>query len=86
LWRDADGRIFAYTDREYFLYHFPGMLETYMTDLKKNLGYQKETSLVFGIDYYHYVDGGHMLGVILYLIIMDTINIHTIMHIIITDI
>jgi hypothetical protein len=56
LWRDADGRIFAYTDREYFLYHFPGMLETYMTDLKKGLGYQKETSLVIGLDYYHYGD------------------------------
>ena len=56
LWRDADGTIFAYTDREYFLYHFPGMLETYMTDLKKNLGYQRETSLVIGIDYYHYSD------------------------------
>ena len=26
LWRDEDGRIFAYTDREYFLYHFPRML------------------------------------------------------------
>ena len=56
LWRDADGNIFAYTDREYFLYHFPGMLETYIDDLKKGLGYQKETSLVIGIDYYHYAE------------------------------
>ena len=54
LWRDVDGTIFAYTDREYFLYHFPGMLETYIDDLKKGLGYQRETSLVIGLDYYHY--------------------------------
>ena len=56
LWRDENGKIFAYTDREYFIYHFPGMLETYVDDLKKNLGYQRETSLVFGLDYYHYSD------------------------------
>ena len=54
LWRDANGRIFAYTDREYFLYHFPGMLEQYINGVKKNLGYQRETSLVLGVDWYHY--------------------------------
>jgi len=54
LWRDVDGRIFAYTDREYFLYHFPGMLESYIDDKKKGLGYQSETSLVLGLDFYHY--------------------------------
>jgi len=54
LWRDADGRIFAYTDREYFIYHFPRMLEKYIGGVKKDLGYQKETSLVLGADYYHY--------------------------------
>jgi len=56
LWRDENGKIFAYTDREYFLYHFPGMLETYIDDLKKELGYQSETSLVLGIDFYHYAE------------------------------
>ena len=56
LWRDADGNIFAYTDREFFLYHFPDLLEDYIDGVKKDLGYQKETSLVFGIDYYHYGD------------------------------
>ena len=54
LWRDAEGRIFAYTDREYFLYHFPEMLENYIDRVKKNLGYQRETSLVVGLDFYHY--------------------------------
>ncbi len=56
LWRDENGKIFAYTDREYFLYHFPGMLENYMDRLKKDIGFQRETSLVIGLDYYHYSD------------------------------
>ena len=56
LWRDDDGRIFAYTDREYFIYHFPGMLENYIEDVKKNLGNQNETSLVIGVDFYHYAE------------------------------
>ena len=54
LWRGADGRIFAYTDREYFIYHFTKMLETYIGGIKKDLGYQGETSIVLGIDWYHY--------------------------------
>tara|TARA_R110001592_G_scaffold121156_1_gene326412 strand:+ start:37 stop:1329 length:1293 start_codon:yes stop_codon:yes gene_type:complete len=56
LWRDEQGKIFAYTDREYFLYHFPNMLENYIGDKKKSLGYQSETSLVLGVDWYHYAD------------------------------
>jgi len=56
LWRGADGRIFAYTDREYFIYHFPRMLEKYIGGVKKDLGYQGETSIVIGIDWYHYTD------------------------------
>ena len=35
LWRDENGKIFAYTDREYFLYHFPGMLENYINTVKR---------------------------------------------------
>ena len=54
LWRDENGRIFAYTDREYFLYHFPSMLEEYIDERKRILGNQNETSLVIGIDFYHY--------------------------------
>ena len=54
LWRGVDCRIFAYTDREYFIYHFPKMLETYIGGIKKDLGYQGETSIVLGIDWYHY--------------------------------
>ena len=54
LWRDENGKIFAYTDREYFLYHFPGMLEEYIDGKKKDLGFQRETSIVLGADFYHY--------------------------------
>ena len=56
LWRDQDGKIFAYTDREYFLYHFPEMLEMYIDGVKKDLGFMKETSLVLGLDFYHHSD------------------------------
>ena len=56
MWLNPDGEIVAWTDREFFLYYFPGMLEDYMNDLKKDLGYQRETSLVIGADYYHYGD------------------------------
>jgi hypothetical protein len=54
LWRDEAGNIFAYTDREYFIYHFPGMLEEYIGSKKRALGNQNETSLVLGVDFYHY--------------------------------
>ena len=54
LWRDENGRIFAYTDREYFIYHFPRMLEKYIGGVKQEIGYQSETSLVIGLDFYHY--------------------------------
>ena len=60
LWRHPDGKIFAYTDREFFIYHFPRMLENYVGDIKKNLGYQSETSLVLGVDFYHYTDSWWM--------------------------
>ena len=62
MWRDADGKLFAYTDREYFLYHFPSMLEEYIGEKKKALGNQNETSLVIGVDYYHYGDNWWLHG------------------------
>ena len=56
MWENPDGEIVAWTDREFFLYYFPGMLEEYMDRLVKDLGYQRETSLIIGVDYYHYGD------------------------------
>jgi hypothetical protein len=54
MWQDADGNIQAWTDREFFQYHFPDLLESYIDGLKKEFGYQRETSLVLGLDFYHY--------------------------------
>ncbi len=56
MWLNPDGEIVAWSDREFFLYHFPGMLEEYIDGVKNDLGYQRETSLVLGADYYHYGD------------------------------
>ena len=71
---EIDGRIFAYTDREYFIY--PQMLERYIDGKKKDLGYQGETSIVIGIDWYHYTeawwlhDWGNWLSIIMVILIM----------------
>ncbi len=84
MWRDADGRIFAYTDREYFIYHFPRMLEGYIQDKKQNLGYQSETSLILGLDFITMMRiGGYILGVIGYLCTMDILIMLIIMRLII---
>ena len=56
MWETSGGEIIAWTDREFFLYYFPGMLEDYIDGVKRDLGYQRETSLVIGADYYHYGD------------------------------
>ena len=61
-WRDEEGNIFAYTDREYFLYHFPRMLEKYIGRLKKDLGYQKETSFILIPEVQHNLGGQTQLG------------------------
>jgi len=53
-WADENGNVLAQTDREFFLYHFPALLEEYMDDLKSDLGHQRETSIVIGADFYHY--------------------------------
>ena len=55
-WWDEDNNLEAYTDREFFLYHFPELLEEYMGGIIKDLGNQKETSLVIGLDLYHHSD------------------------------
>ena len=54
FWLDENGVMQAWSDREFFLYFFPGMLDNYIEGVKRDLGYQRETSLVIGIDYYHY--------------------------------
>tara|TARA_B100000315_G_C14581939_1_gene590928 strand:+ start:1863 stop:3167 length:1305 start_codon:yes stop_codon:yes gene_type:complete len=56
FWETADGEIMAWSDREFFLYHFPALLDGYIEDFKNGLGYQRETSIVIGMDMYHYAD------------------------------
>jgi len=56
FWQNEDGEIMAWTDREFFLYYFPDLLGGYIEGLKNDLGYQRETSIVLGIDMYHYAD------------------------------
>jgi len=56
FWLDESGEVKAWTDREFFQYHFPKLLEDYIDGLKRDLGYQRETSIVLGLDYYHYSD------------------------------
>jgi len=64
FWLDESGEVKAWTDREFFVYHFPQLLENYIDGVKKDLGYQKETSVVVGVDFYHYTDSWwlHMWG------------------------
>jgi hypothetical protein len=62
FWENPDGEIIAWTDREFFVYYFPGMLESYMEGVIKGLGYQRETSLILGIDYYHYAENWWLHG------------------------
>ena len=42
FWLDENGEIAAWTDREFFLYYFPGLLNEYVDDLKKDLGMDKK--------------------------------------------
>ena len=64
FWEDENGVVVAQTDREFFLYHFPALLEEYIGGLKKDLGHQRETSLAIGLDLYHYTQNWwiHMWG------------------------
>jgi hypothetical protein len=55
-WFDADGELMAMTDREFYQYHFPGLLEKWFNQQVKDLGNQREISVSLGIDYYKYTD------------------------------
>ncbi len=55
-WFDADGELMAMTDREFYQYHFPDLLETWFDDQLKGLGSQREVSLSLGLDWYQYTE------------------------------
>ena len=55
-WFDADGNVMAYTDREFYTYHFPGMLESWFDEQLRGLGNQREVSVSLGLDWYQYTE------------------------------
>ena len=44
------------SDREFYQYHFPELLENWFEDKTKALGNQREISLSLGLDYYKYTE------------------------------
>ena len=55
-WFDADGNLMAMSDREFYQYHFPRLLEQWFDDQLKRLGSQREVSISLGIDWYQYTE------------------------------
>jgi hypothetical protein len=55
-WFDANGNLMAMSDREFYQYHFPGLLETWFDKQLKGLGNQREISVSLGIDWYQYTE------------------------------
>ena len=55
-WFDADGNVLTHTDREFYTYHFPGMLESWFSKQLKGLGTQRELSVSVGLDWYQYTE------------------------------
>jgi len=55
-WFDADGNLMAMSDREFYQYHFPRLLEQWFDDQLKGLGSQSEVSVSLGLDWYQYTE------------------------------
>ena len=55
-WFDADGSLMAMTDREFYQYHFPSLLEKWFDKQLKGLGNQREISVSLGLDWYQYTE------------------------------
>ena len=55
-WFDANGNLMAMSDREFYQYHFPGLLETWFDKQLKGLGNQREISVSLGLDWYQYTE------------------------------
>jgi hypothetical protein len=63
-WFDADGNLMAMSDREFYIYHFPQLLEKWFDRQLKGLGNQREISVSLGLDWYQYTENFwvHMWG------------------------
>ena len=55
-WFDADGNLMAMSDREFYQYHFPGLLESWFDEQLSGLGNQREVSISIGLDWYQYTE------------------------------
>jgi len=55
-WLDADGNLMAMSDREFYQYHFPRLLERWFDDQLRGLGNQREVSVSLGLDWYQYTE------------------------------
>jgi len=55
-WFDADGNLMAMSDREFYQYHFPGLLEKWFDEQLRGLGNQREVSVSLGLDWYQYTE------------------------------
>jgi hypothetical protein len=55
-WFDADGNLMAMSDREFYQYHFPGLLENWFNKQLRALGNQREVSVSLGLDWYQYTE------------------------------
>ena len=59
-WLDKDGNVMAMSDREFYVYHFPKLLENWFDKQLKGLGNQRELSVSLGLDWYQYSDNWWM--------------------------
>ena len=55
-WFDANGNLMAMSDREFYVYHFPRLLESWFDEQLRGLGSQREVSVSLGIDWYQYTE------------------------------
>ena len=55
-WFDANGNLMAMSDREFYQYHFPGLLEKWFDKQLRGLGNQREISVSLGLDWYQYTE------------------------------
>ena len=55
-WFDKNGNLMAMSDREFYQYHFPGLLEKWFDKQLRGLGNQREISVSLGLDWYQYTE------------------------------
>ncbi len=62
LWYGPDGQIIAETDGEFYEYIYGDLIHTYNEEVIDALGYQWESSVALGVDFYHYTKSNWVHG------------------------